>query len=161
MGFGQGLSGLNAAAQNLDVIGNNIANSGTVGFKAGSATFADIYANSRVGLGVQVASINQRFTTGIVSSTGNQFDMAIDGSKGFFVVQDPNGAQFYTRNGQFFADRENKIVNAQGQQIMGYAPGGTNLIGMTVPVGNIDPVATSNIANQVNLDANVAVVPDT
>src|SRR5690606_15977454 len=72
-----------------------------------------------------------------------------------------NGAQFYTRNGQFFADRENKIVNAQGQQIMGYAPGGTNLIGMTVPVGNIDPVATSNIANQVNLDANVAVVPDT
>ena len=161
MGFGQGLSGLNAAAQNLDVIGNNIANSGTVGFKAGTASFADVYANSRVGLGVQVASVNQRFTTGIVSATGNQFDMAIDGAKGFFVVQSSTGAQYYTRNGQFFANKENQIVNTQGQQLMGYAPGGTNLIGMTVPVGNIDPVATSNIANQVNLDANVAVVPDT
>uniref|UniRef100_UPI0033426F9A flagellar hook protein FlgE n=1 Tax=Castellaniella defragrans TaxID=75697 RepID=UPI0033426F9A len=159
MGFGQGLSGLNAAAQNLDVIGNNIANSGTVGFKAGSATFADVYASSRVGLGVQVASINQRFTTGIVSSTGNQFDIAIDGAKGFFVVQNANGAQFYTRNGQFFANKENQIVNAQGQRLMGYAPGGTNLIGMTVPVGNIAPQATANIANQVNLDANAAVTP--
>ncbi len=78
MGFGQGLSGLNAASQNLDVIGNNIANSGTVGFKSGSATFSDVYANSRVGLGVQLASINQRFTSGTVSTTGNQFDMAID-----------------------------------------------------------------------------------
>ncbi|MBV6273168.1 flagellar hook-basal body complex protein [Alcaligenaceae bacterium CGII-47] len=163
MGFGQGLSGLNAAAQNLDVIGNNIANSGTVGFKTGTATFADVYANSRVGLGVQVASVNQRFTTGIVSSTGNQFDMAIDGSKGMFVLQNSNGAQLYSRNGQFFADKENKIVNAQGQQLMGYAAGGTNLIGMTVPVGNIDPVATANLANMVNLDANakVAATPET
>lgn len=160
MGFGQGLSGLNAASQNLDVIGNNIANSGTVGFKSGSATFADVYANSRVGLGVQVASINQRFTTGIVSSTGNQFDMAIDGAKGMFVLQNASGAQLYSRNGQFFADKENKIVNAQGQQLMGYAPGGTNLIGMTVPMGNIDPMATGNIANKVNLDANATVVPD-
>ncbi|MFA7475347.1 MAG: flagellar hook-basal body complex protein, partial [Castellaniella sp.] len=132
MGFGQGLSGLNAASQNLDVIGNNIANSGTVGFKSGSATFADVYASSRVGLGVQVASINQRFTTGIVSTSGNQFDMAIDGAKGLFVVTQPNGATLYTRNGQFLADKDHKIVNAQGQQLMGYAPGGTNLIGMTV-----------------------------
>ena len=64
MGFGQGLSGLNAASQNLDVIGNNIANSSTVGFKASTIAFADVYANSRVGLGVQVAAVNQRFTTG-------------------------------------------------------------------------------------------------
>ncbi|MGB7483956.1 MAG: flagellar hook-basal body complex protein [Castellaniella sp.] len=161
MGFGQGLSGLNAASQNLDVIGNNIANSGTVGFKAGSATFADVYASSRVGLGVQVASINQRFTTGIVSTSGNQFDMAIDGAKGMFVVTQPNGAMLYTRNGQFLADKDHRIVNAQGQQLMGYAPGGTNLIGMTVPVGNIAPQATSTLANKVNLDANADVVPGT
>ncbi|MHA3902283.1 flagellar hook-basal body complex protein [Castellaniella sp. WN] len=161
MGFGQGLSGLNAASQNLDVIGNNIANSGTVGFKSGSATFADVYASSRVGLGVQVASINQRFTTGIVSTSGNQFDMAIDGAKGLFVVTQPNGAQLYTRNGQFIADKDHKIVNAQGQQLMGYAPGGTNLIGMTVPIGNIAPQATSTITNKVNLDANAIVVPGT
>ncbi|HLU19165.1 MAG TPA: flagellar hook-basal body complex protein, partial [Pusillimonas sp.] len=110
MGFGQGLSGLNAAAQNLDVIGNNIANSGTVGFKASSATFADVYANSKVGLGVQVASVNQRFTVGTISATGNQFDMAIDGPKGLFRVQDPSGNILYTRNGQFFADKDNYIV---------------------------------------------------
>lgn len=161
MGFGQGLSGLNAASQNLDVIGNNIANSGTVGFKSGSATFADVYASSRVGLGVQVASINQRFTTGIVSTSGNQFDMAIDGAKGLFVVTQPNGATLYTRNGQFLADKDHKIVNAQGQQLMGYAPGGTSLIGMTVPIGNIAPQATSTITNKVNLDANAKVVPGT
>lgn len=161
MGFGQGLSGLNAAAQNLDVIGNNIANSGTVGFKAGSATFADVYASSRVGLGVQVASINQRFTTGTVSSTGNQFDMAIDGANGLFVVKDPSGQSLYTRNGQFVADKNNNIVNIQGQQLMGYAPGGTTLIGLTVPTGNIDPQATNSISNTVNLDANAAVIPAT
>lgn len=175
MGFGQGLSGLNAAAQNLDVIGNNIANSGTVGFKAGTATFADVYANSRVGLGVQVASINQRFTTGIVSTTGNQFDMAIDGAKGMFVVSQPNGAVQYTRNGQFYADKMNNIVNAQGQQLMGYSvvmDGGTpprpvdppqpniggQLIGMTVPVGNIDPRATATVTDKLNLDSDAAIV---
>ncbi|MFT0531538.1 flagellar hook protein FlgE [Castellaniella hirudinis] len=166
MGFGQGLSGLNAASQNLDVIGNNIANSGTVGFKAGSATFADVYANSRVGLGVQVASVNQRFTTGVVSTTGNQFDMAIDGANGLFVVKMPGAETLYTRNGQFFADKNNLIVNAQGQQLMGYgvtmdnttipptpmpAMGG-GLIGLTVPIGNIAPNATSEIKNQLNLD---------
>ncbi|MGB5806242.1 flagellar hook-basal body complex protein [Castellaniella sp.] len=161
MGFGQGLSGLNAASQNLDVIGNNIANSGTVGFKTGTATFADVYASSRVGLGVQVASINQRFTTGIVSTSGNQFDMAIDGAKGLFVVTQPNGATLYTRNGQFLADKDHFIVNAQGQRLMGYAPGGTNLIPMTVPIGNIAPQATSTITNKVNLDANAKVVPPT
>lgn len=159
MGFGQGLSGLNAASQNLDVIGNNIANSGTVGFKAGSATFADVYASSRVGLGVQVASINQRFTTGIVSTSGNQFDIAIDGSKGLFVVTQPNGAMLYTRNGQFLENKDHFIVNAQGQRLMGYAPGGTDLIPMTVPVGNIAPQATSTLTNKVNLDADATVVP--
>lgn len=167
MGFGQGLSGLNAAAQNLDVIGNNIANSGTVGFKAGSATFADVYASSRVGLGVQVASINQRFTTGTVSSTGNQFDMAIDGAKGLFVVKDPSGQTLYSRNGQFYADKNNNIVNAQGQQLQGYAADlsnplqpkpSTTLIGLSVPVGNIKPQATSTVTNTVNLDANAAVI---
>ena len=68
MGFGQGLSGLNAAAQNLDVIGNNVANSSTVGFKSAKASFADVYASSRVGLGVKVSGIDQRFSTGTVSS---------------------------------------------------------------------------------------------
>ncbi|WP_322994685.1 flagellar hook protein FlgE [Castellaniella sp.] len=170
MGFGQGLSGLNAASQNLDVIGNNIANSGTVGFKAGSATFADVYANSRVGLGVQVASVNQRFTTGVVSTTGNQFDMAIDGANGLFVVKMPGAETLYTRNGQFFADKNNLIVNAQGQQLMGYGVDDsdplnpkptTELKGLTVPVGNIAPKATSDLKNTLNLDATAAPIDET
>src|SRR5690554_2316781 len=157
MGFGQGLSGLNAAAQNLDVIGNNIANSGTVGFKSATATFADVYANSKVGLGVQVASINQRFTVGNISSTGNQFDMAIDGAKGLFRVEDPSGQILYTRNGQFFADKDNYIVNAQGHRLTGFGENGTDLVPVMVPLGNIPPQATENVTTKTNLNANAAV----
>jgi len=162
MGFGQGLSGLNAASQNLDVIGNNIANSGTVGFKSGTATFADVYANSRVGLGVQVSGINQRFTVGTVSTTGNMFDIAIDGEKGLFRLVDTSGAVLYSRNGQFFADASNFIVNAQGQKLTGYPPGGIgqNPVPLTVPVGNIPPQATTGGPVQVGLDANKPVIPD-
>src|SRR3546814_924373 len=154
MGFGQGLSGLNAAAQNLDVIGNNIANSGTVGFKAGTASFADVYASSRVGLGTQVASINQRFTIGSVSNTGNQFDMAIDGASGLFRVTDPSGSVLYTRNGQFSPDKDGYLVNAQGHRLTGYEEGGTNLVPIRVPTGNIAPAATGVVTSKVNVDAN-------
>ncbi len=160
MSFGQGLSGLNAAAQDLDVIGNNIANSATVGFKSGTATFADVYANSRVGLGVQLASVNQSFAIGSIKSTGNQFDMAIDGAKGMFRLQDTSGQVMYSRNGQFFADKDNYIVNAQGQRLTGYpvGSGGTSLAPIKVPVGNIAPVATSQMTTQTNLDANAVVI---
>lgn len=161
MGFGQGLSGLNAAAQTLDIIGNNIANSGTVGYKTASATFADVYASSRTGLGVQLASINQRFTVGtITTGTGNQFDMAIDGSKGMFRVQDPGGNVLYTRNGQFFADKDNYIVNAQGQRLTGYAAAGTDLVPIKVPVGNIPPSPTATVNTKANLDANAPVISE-
>lgn len=159
MGFGQGLSGLKAASQNLDVIGNNIANSGTVGFKSSTVSFADVYANSRVGLGTQVASVNQRFIAGIIANTGNQFDIAIDGDKGLFQVEDSSGRTLYTRNGQFNVDKDNYIVNAQDQRLMGYAVGGTNLVPIKVPIGNIEPSATENITNKINLDANATVVP--
>lgn len=161
MGFGQGLSGLKAASQSLDIIGNNIANSGTVGFKAASATFADVYANSRVGLGVQVASVNQRFAVGNVSTTGNQFDIAINGEKGFFRVVDTSGNVLYTRNGQFFADAENYIVNAQGHRLTGFPQGGTTPQPITVPVGNIPPQATSGIQVKMNFDANAEAIPAT
>ncbi|MDN5936170.1 MAG: flagellar hook protein FlgE [Nitrosospira sp.] len=158
MSFSQGLSGLNAASQKLSVIGNNIANLGTVGFKSSAVSFADVYANSRVGLGVQVASVNQDFSTGAIISTGNQFDVAIDGPTGLFRVEDSNGRVLYTRNGQFHADKNNFIVNAQGQRLTGYAVGTTNLMPIKVPVGNIEPLATTNIDYKVNLDANAAVV---
>jgi len=158
MGFGQGLSGLNAAAQDLDVIGNNIANSATVGFKASSASFADVYASSRVGLGAQVSHVNQRFSVGTVESTGNQFDMAIDGGKGFFRLQDSSGATLYSRNGEFFADKDLYLTNAQGHRLITYnadangAPGNT-LGPIRIPAGTTAPEATRNITFATNLDA--------
>lgn len=163
MGFGQGLSGLKAASQNLDVIGNNIANSATVGFKASTIAFADVYATSRVGLGVQVASVDQRFTTGNLSITGNQFDMAIDGDKGFFRLVDSSGQVMYSRNGQFHADKNHNIVNAQGQQLTGYMATSTGTISgelgvVKVPVGNVDPKATSEIDLRANFDSRSPVI---
>ncbi|MVW78207.1 flagellar hook-basal body complex protein [Bordetella sp. 02P26C-1] len=163
MGFGQGLSGLSAAAQNLDVIGNNIANSATVGFKSSSASFADVYAaNSRVGLGVQVSGINQRFSVGNVKVTGGQFDIAIDGAKGLFRLQEKDGSLVYSRNGEFFADKNGYIVNAQGQQLTGYVGGAdsTTLGALTVPTGNIAPRATSEATTKANFDANAPIISE-
>ncbi len=160
MGFGQGLSGLNAAAQNLDVIGNNIANSGTVGFKSATASFADVYASSRVGLGVKVAAINQRFTVGTVQGGGGEYDIAIDGAKGMFRVTDQSGAVMYSRNGEFLVDKNNFIVNAQGYRLTGYPPGaiGANPVELQLPTANVAPLATSTGTTVANLDANAKVV---
>lgn len=159
MGFGQGLSGLNAASQNLDVIGNNIANSGTVGFKSASVNFADVYANSKVGLGVGVGSINQRFSVGNVSTSGNQFDMAIDGPKGLFRLEDHSGAIVYSRNGQFAPNKDLYLVNAQGHKLTGYIGGSNTPSPIRVPIGNIDPKATSRLDFPANFDANATVIP--
>ncbi|MCQ9615986.1 flagellar hook protein FlgE [Paenalcaligenes niemegkensis] len=157
MGFGQGLSGLNAASQNLDVIGNNIANSGTVGFKASTINFADVYASSKVGLGVGVASVNQRFSIGNISTSGNQFDMAIDGAKGLFRLEDQSGAIIYSRNGQFAPNKDLYLVNAQGHKLTGYAPGSNNPAPIRVPIGNIEPNATSRLDFPANFEANAPV----
>ena len=156
MGFGQGLSGLNAAAQNLDVIGNNIANSGTVGFKSASASFADVYASSRVGLGVKVSAINQRFSVGNVTVTGGEYDIAIDGPKGFFRLTDPSGGVFYSRNGEFLVDKDFYLVNAQGYRLTGYAAGavGSAPVDLRLPQGNIAPKPTDAAGLQTNLNAN-------
>jgi len=160
MGFGQGLSGLNAAAQNLDVIGNNIANSGTVGFKSATASFADVYASSRVGLGVKVSAINQRFTVGSVTGGGGEYDIAIDGAKGMFRVTDQAGAVMYTRNGEFLVDKNNFIVNAQGYRLTGYPPGsiGANPVELQLPTANVAPLATTSATTVANLDANAKVI---
>ncbi len=154
MSFGQGLSGLNAASQNLDAIGNNIANAGTVGYKSSTVQFADVYANSRIGLGVQVSRVSQRFSIGNISSTGGQFDMAIDGEKGLFRLEQPNGAIVYSRNGQFFPNKEGMLVNAQGHYLTGYGEGSSTLQRLQVPSGNIPPKATTEMRLKLNLPAN-------
>src|ERR1700742_140144 len=109
MSFQQGLSGLNAAEKNLEVIGNNVANSNTYGEKSARAEFADMYAaamtgssanNTAAGIGVQVATVSQQFNQGNITPTGNPLDLAINGN-GFFQTQDPSNQTDSTRNGQF------------------------------------------------------------
>lgn len=126
MGFQQGLSGLNASSKNLDVIGHNIANSGTVGFKASRTEFASMVANAigtastgNAGIGVQVGAVAQQFTQGNITVTGNNLDVAINGN-GFFKIQQPDGSFAYTRAGNFKLDDKGNVVTNNGGKVMGY-----------------------------------------
>jgi len=126
MGFQQGLSGLNVSSKNLDVIGNNVANSTTVGFKSGQAQFADVFAASLqgagaspVGLGARVSTVAQQFTQGNVTSSNNPLDVAINGG-GFYQMSNTAGTVTYSRNGQFQFDKNDFIVNAEGLRLNGY-----------------------------------------
>lgn len=102
MSFSQAVSGLNAASAGLDSIGNNIANSATNGFKGATTSFADMFAGSGVGLGVNVAAVTQNFKDGPITRTDRPTDVAISGN-GFFRVQDQNGDIFIAVMGNLFA----------------------------------------------------------
>ena len=169
MSFQQGLSGLNAASRNLEVIGNNVANANTFGAKSSRAEFSDIYAaamngagTNQIGIGVNLASVSQQFTQGNITTTDNPMDLAINGA-GFFEVSDGNNPIEYTRNGQFKVDRDGFIVNNQQQRLMGYPADGTGVIqpgqavALQLPTAGIDPQATSTIKLEFNLDARQAV----
>ncbi|BAE73308.1 Flagellar hook protein FlgE [Sodalis glossinidius str. 'morsitans'] len=132
MGFAQGVSGLNAAAQALDVIGNNIANAQTVGFKSSSASFADMFSESMIGLGVQLAGVQQDFNDGTMIAGAGNINMAIAGS-GFFRLADNGGKIYYSRNGEFERNKYGEIVNKQGKYLTGYKATGTPLGNITVP----------------------------
>lgn len=135
MGFSQGLSGLSAAAKALDVVGNNIANSQTVGFKAGSVAFSDIFAGS-AGLGVQVAGTSQNFGDGGLKAGSSPLDMGITG-KGFFRMVDAAGSVFYGRNGEFKEDANGYIINkTNGLFLTGYQAT-DGVINPGAPVGPI------------------------
>ena len=123
MSFQQGISGLNAASRNLEVIGNNIANANTVGGKSSRAEFSDVYANVSAnqwgvstGMGVRVSAVTQQFTQGSIRTTDNPMDMAING-RGFFRVTQPGGEAAYTRNGQFKVDDRWSAVVQQTRNI--------------------------------------------
>src|SRR5665647_178192 len=120
MGFAQGVSALSASAANLDVIGNNIANAGTIGFKSGSVQFSDVYAGSRVGLGTQVSGVAQNFTSGAVQSSTRPLDVAITNGDGFFRLASDGGEIAYSRNGQFNVDKNGFMVNAAGLKLTGF-----------------------------------------
>jgi flagellar hook protein FlgE len=163
MGFAQGVSGLNAAASNLDVIGNNIANSSTAGFKSGGVVFADVYAGSKIGLGTTVAGVTQNFNQGSVQTSSRDLDLAIVDGSGFFRLSSPGGEVAYTRNGQFNKDKDGYIVNAQGMRLTGYQVGanGTLAGGMPtalqMPSNEMMPKASTAITAQFNIDMRATV----
>src|SRR5262245_48419368 len=168
MSFQQGLSGLNATAKSLEVIGNNIANASTYGAKAARAEFADVYAAalngggaSPIGIGVGLAAVSQQFTQGNVMTTENPMDLAINGS-GFFQVTDGNNPVTYTRNGQFKIDRDGFTVNNQLQKLLGYPASGNGVIQpgsaapLQLPTSGINPQVTGSVKMEFNLDSGAA-----
>lgn len=167
MSFSQALSGLAAQSENIKIITNNIANSQTVGFKSSGAAFADIYAgaNSRVGLGVQVAAVMQDFDSGDLENTGRNLDLAIAG-QGFYRLEQPNGEVVYSRNGQFNVDASGYVVNQTGQFLTGYGLSDpTNAFSevlaggapqrLRIPNDDMPPNETADVTATYNLDASV------
>ena len=164
MSFQQGLSGLNAAAKNLDVIGNNVANSNTTGFKGSVANFGDVFAASlgggggvQVGIGTSLASVAQQFSQGNITVTNNPLDIAING-KGFFRMSG-NGTISYSRNGQFAVDKLGNIVDSAGMNLTGFtAPNGKIIPGvltnLQLSTADLPPTATTKITVGANLSAN-------
>ncbi|WP_050476020.1 flagellar hook protein FlgE [Herbaspirillum rhizosphaerae] len=173
MSFQQGLSGLAGASKSLDVIGNNVANASTVGFKSAQAQFADMYANSMnrsgnspVGIGVAVANVQQAFTQGNVTTTNNPLDIAINGD-GFFRMQSSlsDAAPLYGRNGQFQLDKDGYIINPseKGAYLTGWL--GTVVGGDPVPLkidtSNIPATQTTGVTTKLNLDSRLTGINST
>lgn len=165
MGFAQGVSALNASAANLDVIGNNIANAGTIGFKSGGVQFSDVYAGSKIGLGTQVTGVAQNFTAGSVQTSSRTLDLAITDGDGFFRLASPEGDLSYSRNGQFDMDKNGYIVNTAGLKLTGYTVGANgNLAGgspapLQMPTSAMAPKGTTGIDAQFNLDSRSSAIP--
>lgn len=177
MSFSSAISGLNAAANNISVISNNIANSNTTGFKESVAQFADVYSNNfqgananiggttQPGNGVSVVQDTQQFTQGAAQTTGNNLDMAINGNSFFTLAPNPKipNAVVYSRAGSFQINSAGMITNAQGQALMAYKPNDPTsaaagfstgaMSTVTVPGGTGLPTATSAINLSVNLNA--------
>ncbi len=146
------VSGLNTYGNAMSVIGNNIANVGTAGFKSSRASFADLVSASigggattgQVGLGVFLNDVQTSFVQGSLSNTGNTLDLAIDGN-GFFNVRDAAGTVSYSRAGQFEVNNLGEIVDPSGRFLQGYQASATGVILGTV--GNIT-LSTATIAPQ-------------
>lgn len=166
-----GVSGLTSNGAAIAVIGDNIANANTVGFKASNASFGDILSstmtssagNYQVGRGSQLLGVSADFTQGAFQTTENGLDLAVDGS-GFFIVNDPDNASYYTRAGQFDISKEGYLVNPEGYKVQGYQ---TDSAGNITPAlgdlplssAYIQPSTTKEATISANLDAG-AVAPD-
>jgi flagellar hook protein FlgE len=174
-----GLSGLAVSQTQLNVVGNNIANANTVGFKSSRALFSSQFyvttvagtapstnsggSNpSQLGLGAQVSAVQQDFSAGTIEPTGVNTDMAVNGN-GFFVVAAPTGQQ-YTRDGSFTLNSADQLVSTAGDFVQGFGVDANNnvlpgqLQNITIPLGTTTTAkATANVTLQGNLNAAGAV----
>ncbi len=167
-----GVSGLAKHGTAMEIIGNNIANSNTVGYKASRTIFSDLLSanivgsggDSQVGRGVGLSSINSVFSQGSFESTESKTDLAIEGH-GFFMVRDPTGGTIdYSRAGAFAFDSVGNLVNQEGYHVQGYS---LNEDGN--PVGSVTDIkidtlspsparSTTNVTLSTNLNGNAAYV---
>lgn len=122
-----GQTGLAASSKQMEVIGNNLANSNTVGFKASSTLFSNMMnqglssaGSLAAGQGVEVTGMPTQFIQGSFENTGSVTDLAIDG-EGFFIVKDPTGIPLYTRAGSFHIDSKGNLVDGKGYKVQGYS----------------------------------------
>lgn len=162
------LTGLQAAETTIDVVGNNVANSNTVGFKESNVLFATQFLQTQsigsapgvssggtnprqIGLGVTVAEIAPDFTQGTIQVSSNPLDLAIQGD-GFFIVQGPGGGsqQYYTRNGQFKTNAINELITVTGDRVLGYGVNDEFVINTNEVVPLTIPFGGSAVAQETN-----------
>jgi flagellar hook protein FlgE len=165
-----GISGLQAHGDAISVVGDNIANASTIGYKRNRAAFADMLGGElnaqRVGGGVRMSATQTMWDQGAVTQTGDPFDLAIRGGGMFMVKGDHGGqtAQYYTRDGRFHLDDQGFVTNQAGLRLQGFAIDGqgTRALNATdLPLGarQSPPVPTANASMTLNLDANAPVQP--
>jgi flagellar hook protein FlgE len=170
--FYASLSGLSSNANALGVIGNNLANLNTIGYKASTVNFEDLYSSAlsgssiqgngdpmQIGLGASLASVSQDFSQGSPQATGTVTNMALQGD-GFFTLQTLQGGAGYTRSGNFSPDKNGYLVDPSGNYVMGWnaVNGVVNATGTPSKIflnpGAVSPpVPTSTISNTTNLDS--------
>lgn len=166
--FFSGISGLLANSHSINVVGNNIANVNTVGFKGSRATFEDVLyqsifgssGSSQVGRGTALSSVDTSFSQGSFESTSESTDLAI-GGEGFFIVKSPdNNTSYYTRAGQFRFDKDGNLINPSGYKLQGReidrttnAPFGVDSDIVISPAPS-EPRATEFIGISANLQSN-------
>ncbi|HYL77313.1 MAG TPA: flagellar hook protein FlgE [Bryobacteraceae bacterium] len=165
--FSTALSALSATSTAIDVVGNNLANLNTPGFKTSVVSFHDLVTQSlgaglgdtQVGFGVGTPMTLREFTQGAIQTTGGPLDAAIQGD-GFFVVQGGNGAIEYTRGGNLQVDKDGNLMTSTGQQLQGWAQVNGTLDtnaspgNITIPVGTVQPPKTTDtISFDINLNA--------
>lgn len=163
--FSIALSGLSADSDALDVVGNNLANLNTTGYKDSTVSFYDLLQESvaggstQIGGGVSAPQTERLFTQGSIQSTGGHYDAAIQGN-GFFVVQAPSGNTLYTRAGNFNLNSNGELVTATGQIVQGWTVQ-NGILNTSAAIGNITipsnalqtPSATTNMSMSLNLNA--------